>query len=653
MIDPHRQNANLKADFISIRENQGITMTTKAISHSILAFGLLTLAGAAHAAAPDVSFHPAKGWTVQSAPLSAGTSPLCAIHTEYNNGYGVGFSGAEKNLRALNVDFKQDIFEAGKDYKVSFAVPGNPAESLTGHATNASTLSANVQGSKGLYKVLQGSTAFDLGVEGNEFRFYLNGFSGASGMFEQCMAGAKSKSVSAAPPNASPATINESIALEEQETQKKIPVTEAPVAEAAPIAPPLEAKAAKTAEAELIPAEAQALDRPTGHEPRKRMSEQLAEKIQREPEIAAIESTPQEFKDKIREANNAKASASAPAPIESVETAPLSPMPSQPAIETKPIEMKTAVIAPQPIEAEPVEPPQDIIAPQAKAEKEAIKAAQPAAEPKPAMKIGKLDDGDKIIFNGPRKGAQPITAPEAPAKAKPDVVNKKSPAMVVNRNSQDLGNIDLTRDMNSEPSSGEPAIEGEGAPFTAPLVHIETGNKGAAQKTAKAMDMETGMTPDIAPSSPRKADPEMLKKISELEDRIYDLRRENAVLNTELTGKPGPQAIPGVPVGSLHNDDASIATDNWNLERATMRFTESEREVKRLGAQLAQERAKWAMEKQELEAQLFDPQVTSQQQLARLAELERKLDDAQRTLEDQRVQYEERLRLAEGKKAAP
>lgn len=82
-----------------------------------------------------------------------------------------------------------------------------------------------------------------------------------------------------------------------------------------------------------------------------------------------------------------------------------------------------------------------------------------------------------------------------------------------------------------------------------------------------------------------------------------------------------------------------------------MKFNEAERQVKKLGQQLQKERAQCKVEKKDLEGMLFDPQLTNEQQLARLADLEDQLTKAQRELQDQRMRYEEQIRLLRSQSA--
>lgn len=178
-------------------------------------------------------------------------------------------------------------------------------------------------------------------------------------------------------------------------------------------------------------------------------------------------------------------------------------------------------------------------------------------------------------------------------------------------------------------------------------------NKQTIKATVDLTDMPADIEPAGAPaadepfaqfsrSGARKADPELLEKISDLESSVSVLKKENDALNAELKSS----------LRESRDETLSISNSNWNLEKATLAYNESERQMKRLGQELAKERAQCQMEKQEIEAQLFDPQVTDQRQLARLSELERKLAEAQRQLEDQRLQFEERIRLMQQRTAS-
>lgn len=115
------------------------------------------------------------------------------------------------------------------------------------------------------------------------------------------------------------------------------------------------------------------------------------------------------------------------------------------------------------------------------------------------------------------------------------------------------------------------------------------------------------------------------------------LRRENADLRDELNAALKESTY----------EEMSIKSGNWNLERATMMFNESENQVRDLGQKLQRVQGQCDAEKRELEAMLFDPVVTNEQQLSKLSSLERDLENAQEELELQRLRYDERIRLLE------
>lgn len=86
---------------------------------------------------------------------------------------------------------------------------------------------------------------------------------------------------------------------------------------------------------------------------------------------------------------------------------------------------------------------------------------------------------------------------------------------------------------------------------------------------------------------------------------------------------------------------------DWNLEKATMRFQEAERQLKSLGKKLKAERIQCSAEKRELEALLFDPQLTSEQQLSKLNSLEEQLRRKEVEIQNIELRYQERIKILE------
>jgi hypothetical protein len=121
-------------------------------------------------------------------------------------------------------------------------------------------------------------------------------------------------------------------------------------------------------------------------------------------------------------------------------------------------------------------------------------------------------------------------------------------------------------------------------------------------------------------------------QISSLNQRLSSLEKENELLKTASVG------------------ESTFETADWNLEKATMRFQEAERQLKDMGQKLQKERAQCKLEKQELEAMLFDPQITQERQIAELAALEDENARLQEEIVSQRMRYEERIKALEGQR---
>ena len=133
-----------------------------------------------------------------------------------------------------------------------------------------------------------------------------------------------------------------------------------------------------------------------------------------------------------------------------------------------------------------------------------------------------------------------------------------------------------------------------------------------------------------------------------------DAQNQPKNLITPPSQKPSAALQEAANLEPIYGDDTdAIATmpilnsSDWNLEKATMRFQEAERQLATLGQKLQKERAQCKIEKKELEALLFDPQLTSEKQLAKLSSLEEELQRAQIEMKNQKMRYEERIKILE------
>ncbi|MCD8526059.1 MAG: hypothetical protein LRY62_02520, partial [Alphaproteobacteria bacterium] len=158
-----------------------------------------------------------------------------------------------------------------------------------------------------------------------------------------------------------------------------------------------------------------------------------------------------------------------------------------------------------------------------------------------------------------------------------------------------------------------------------------------AQPAASKRPVLYPTPPASAASAAPVAGSALEKKVQILEQQLTALTKENVELEAELS----------FALEQGKQEKVAIESDNWNLEQSTSRYNEAKRQIDRLGQQIQKERAQCKAEKDKLEAMLFDPQVTQEAQLARLAEMEDAVNAAERKLEEQRQIYEGRIKLLE------
>lgn len=488
---------------------------------------------------PGIHFYPVKQWNTVSSPesVAGATVHRCKIANEFNNGFVLQLNGSHKWVESLQIDFRQDAFTSNKNYDVGLNVPGLKHANLSAKAVTSRLLSIPLSGEKDTYQAMRDSSVFDLAIDGNTFRFYMVGFADNATDFERCMAGGninlpKAPAEQMASSHSTPTT-NEAIAYELAE-KSGVPVQEVlpPTPDAEIIDVTVKTVSEQAAESE-IPLAIRAVKEQG--EPRKRLSDTLAEEIFRNPTLADVQ---------IQEPSN------------SSDKFSVQPSPSA-------ADSKTArsglVIPPSFNESTSLPSPSD-----AKSKDQSLE----------------LDSGDDALVEVKQVNAIPAVknAPTEP--------------------------IEVTTEKHS----------------IRPKIHKQSGRIEA--------DFTDHFAADDMPHTPadydkgQRPDPNMARKISQLEKTIKRLEEENAALNLDLKAT----------IADTKQESLSISNENWNLERATRQFNEAERQLKRLGQQLQQERAACALEKQELEAMLFDPSLTEDAQMAKLAKLRRELADTKEQL---------------------
>tara|TARA_X000001036_G_C20689870_1_gene809032 strand:- start:844 stop:2466 length:1623 start_codon:yes stop_codon:yes gene_type:complete len=502
-------------------------------------------ASAQAAKTPDIYFYPTQKW------VTADNAGNCAIHNRFNNGFFVGLAGQKNSLNAVNVNFRQNVFEEGETYFTKLTIPGAGMIDVQAKAVSRETLNFDISAQAGLLDKIKTSSVLDIEVEGNEFRFYLTGFAAAAGNFESCITGVKKKPV----PKAS----------EPKVAELEVLAPPPPVSELEDVSAPVE-KLEPTPEPTGIVASTRDLAKPNLEGAvfnQARLYEDQVKMERPQPAQRYSETIAQQMRDETY-APKAPAPA-APAPMQEQK------MPEPEAIETA----REEVVVPAPVlEKETPQNEKDFI-------EDVIAGQKPVVTPAPKAAI--------------ESSPEPTPAPVPETKVE-ETVAWNEPV---------------------EPAPAEEeAVEEKEAISVSDVVHYETPKPKVTKETVK---MTADFTMDEAAQAQIEAqkarNDALLAKLSAVQKQLEMLKDENAALNNDLQSN----------FKASEKERVSIATDNWNLERATMKYNEAERQIKRLSQQLQKERAKWNAERKELEMTLFDPQITDAEQLARLAELEAKL----------------------------
>ncbi|MCC6598707.1 MAG: hypothetical protein IT559_07955 [Alphaproteobacteria bacterium] len=579
----------------------------------------------AQGAEPELAFYPAGGWSVGK------TGEICSATGSYNNGFDLRFEGSKGKMTQMSVDFHQDIFKKDQSYDARVALVEGAAKKVLAVNTAPGILSFNVADDKEFYRGLGKASALDLSVEQNSFRFHLPGFARAFSNFEACVNGdVAANSVAAKPPvlaetpPASPDfTVNEAVAME---AEIKAPAAAAPLLDSAsaPAASPPPSVKSEPAAAEAV-ASKKAVPVPDPVlvvETSKVAAETPVEKAERafpSSERTVFEHLPEMVVDTV----------SASAPVASVATAPaakplVAPAPGLVNKNNLSPEQVSRMIARQMgVENAPVTEPSNLPAEAASA---APLMAQDMAGPqKPAA--------DQDAISPPKPSAEKETIVfSTPERAIPAPVGMPDPLLPDDENSMN--------EVAAVPVQAAPVVPQTVRTSSGEAV-VHTSTIRAEADFTNASEIEPASAGDEAgfPAMGRGAN---FGNAREMQDTIDALRAENAALNSELKSM----------IRDTEKERLSITSENWNLEQATMKFNEAERQIKRLGLELQKERARSENERKELEAMLFDPKLTNQSQLARLAELEAQLAKAKEELQLQKLRYGERVRSTEASSGA-
>ncbi len=168
----------------------------------------------------------------------------------------------------------------------------------------------------------------------------------------------------------------------------------------------------------------------------------------------------------------------------------------------------------------------------------------------------------------------------------------------------------------------------------------------ALTSRVKQLEVENGSLKDSLKSAQLSpvsygGDIQSRSQLKVLEARLSSAEEQKAALSREL------EALRKVKEDGL----MALASKNWNLEEATRRYNEAEREIQRLGLALEKSQARCLEEKVKLENMLFDPAIADHEQIARLMELEKRLAQTHAALDLKKSEYEGKIAALEEEKS--
>lgn len=590
-------------------------------------FSVLSAPAYAQNKTPEFSFHPAVSWDARNIEKDGRT--ICSIASEMNNGFILQFTGADQRYQTINLNFRQAIFTNEQNVDVTISVPGKITKTLPAFAAKPELIAIDTKTHQDLMSAMRKSNVIDVYIGQNAFRFYLTGLTQSASSFDQCLGLDGFDNVAAASVSAEPQREAPSPKAREgaEKAQKQYEDEMARLMGRSNAAAPAQSETTKAGTSSQDSTDTLELSQKPEAQ-RTRFTERLAAEMAKAdgdsidggvkiPKASSETNTatkpanmdapvalPQRTEADTAEALNAASLAATPVRMRAAAT----PVKEEIALEPlEPLDVpKTPTAIAEPVEAAPT----STITPEVTTDPAVVEAADPAIKPE-----------ELITWRSERVEPEMQEVSEKAADT-----TLKSDAAVPDQ----LPPLEETDTTAAEPAP-EPVhtkIKTQEPSVTKRSAKIEADFTDAGMDHDTLPAMEVTVTPAVSPKSFDD------KTMQDMHKQIEMLRAENIQLNKELEKA----------LRASEKERLDVSTDNWNLEQATMRYNEAERQIAALGQKIQKERAQWEMEKAELEMMLFDPAVTEQAQLARLATLEAKLAEAKQELELQRAEYEERLR---------
>lgn len=660
-----------------------------------LAAGLLAstaIVAPANAAGPTVGYDAVTAWAIsrvdgaQGAPQGSG---YCTMAQKFNGDVVLNVAQNRQGQLSLAADFQQNKFDLSKEYKATVQIGNDKAQNFTIKPQSNQAIVVGLGADKSFVEGLKAGAPLTISLNGDAYKFNTSRFGDGVSQLNTCLASFDTAPAAAKPvqeAKATPAVKPQNIEPASGPAQDsngppalaQAPVQPAPVTPSIPAAQLSEAEALRMENARLKEAlsqSRQAFENNTMSGDQSPAVAELNEKIRMLEE--------QNVKLQRAAAGGAPAAAPSSAPaadpnvqaqIKTLESENASLKAALNEANTKASQLQGSLNASAGASAETAKLQADLAA--AQKDRDALKASLQSAEQKVAQ-LSTAQAGGQADSQALASLKQENADLKRAVQKSTDDINRLQTALKSSGSAQqasagiqtELSTLQRERDqLKSDLQSAQQKI--------AALETAGGNNKPLQDEIAFLKTENARLLGDLKSAQTQPAD----SNVVALQQQIASLESQNQVLLGQITEqRQQAAAISATPMASTgdgfedeplrkqvrtlrgevevltaengalkqqvesvssaqDNKQLQLASNNWDLEQATRRYQEAQREIRRLGTQLSMQKAQCEQQKKEIEYMLFDPAVADRAQIAMLGSLEDQLAQSTKKIADMEQQ---------------
>lgn len=551
------------------------------------------------------SLQPTSGWKVTRIDGNENTDDsYCALARQYDQGLVLTLGRNMAEEYSLAIDFQEAKLNTEKAYSLTLQPGPGQIRAYEMMPASQRAMVVRLGYDESFFKALEESNALKAEIDGENYQFNLPDMKAGQDDLTKCMAGLKGK--------ASPTKVASGFSAEKVDNAKPLPKQAEPIKAEEPV----KSKPVPEPVTEI------SMEPPKAEEPKP-----LEAKPPKTIEISKVESK-KIFSKAVKEEEPKLAQIiEAPKAIEAPP--PILVRPDEQS-ESKPVKMTK-------IEAKKAEEPKIISKAVSAApsntksafdNRSSIKEKISKRPPVSVQTASKVPDNKAVTVQ-----ASKMLSPEPDQRVEIEApkVQKKKAEPPIQAKEPDPALVNQLDDLKAENQRLAAALQGQEQKMASFDAKVPEAEKELEEMRARMRKLEEENKKYYEDAKQARgqidtavvdAGNQALKKIREYERKLEAAQSDNLVLSKEIE-----------EIRRIKEDSRlDVVAGDWDLEKATKRYNEAEREIKRLGMLLEQQRSAHRQEKIELEEMLFDPAVTDQEQRRRLTELELQLAEAEKQL---------------------